>query len=328
MVVIDLFGTLNAWRQRHMAVFRATGAALAGLIALWFVSWLLVGDGLLLVRWGAFAAPLLATLSLVAAGMFALGRRPWWGASATGLALLILLPVIPRFNPARWFRTSEADDLRVMTFNSSTLNTDYAAVAGLIVREHPDIVFLQQTRDLPALLRKIRTLPGSFQYQRFPTHAADAVILSRFALSNGQEFPAQVGAVIAIDACHVRLWSLHAPHGQLDIDTQQYFFEQAALSVADEKLPVIAGGDLNSTEFNSDQAPLRAQLIDAFATAGAGLGFTFPSHVRRFGTFGRLFRIDYIFFRGLVATAAWTVGDNAKSDHFPVEATFRKVICK
>ncbi len=316
----------RTWLACNARVFATAGTALVAPIVLWFVGWLLVGDDLLLIRWGAFVAPWLALLALLSSILFAFGKRGLRAGLAVVLALLILVPTLPRFSPARWFAASEARDLRAMTFNTSELNTDFTAIAKVIVRERPDIVFLQQIRDLSALKAEIRRQPGHLDYQSFPPQTADTVILSRFPLIEGRIFADQrATALTTIRNCQIRLWDLHAPHGQYSVAEQALFFEETAVATKDEKLPVIVGGDLNSTEFNSDQTPLRAEFRDAFADVGSGLGFTFPSHVRRFGTFGRLFRIDHIFYRGLTPTSARTANDNANSDHFAVEATFRRI---
>ncbi len=315
-----ILGTLL---NQYSRTFRIIGTAIFGPILLWFVGWLAVGDGLLLIRWGAFVAPWLAMLLLLAAALFALGRRPWLAASALVVGLLILIPVLPRLNPIRWLSSSPPSDLRVLTFNTSTMNSDFNAIAKLIVRERADIVLLQQISDLTALKAQIDRVPGHFNYFSFPKYTAETVILSRYPLSQSQTYGNRTTSVAMIGMCKIRLWDLHAPHGQYTIEDQNTFFVIAAAAMYDEKLPLVVTGDLNSTEFNSAQAPLRGELQDAYAEAGIGFGFTFPSRVRRFGAFGPLFRIDHSFFRGLEPTSAWVVNDNAGSDHFGVMATFR-----
>ncbi len=313
---------LANWGSKHQRLYRFAGAALALPIAVWFIGWLLVGDEIILVRWGAYIAPWLAVGALAAACLLIAGRRVWWAAGALAVAILILAPVLDRFNPARWIGAPKREDLRVMTFNASTSNGDLDSVARLITRERPDIAFLQQVQNLPVLLRDIRRQPDHLQYFEFPEQTADTVILSRFPLSETQLLIGRTTAIAAIGACEIRLWSLHAPHGQFSVAPQGTFFANTAASLRDERMPVLAGGDLNSTEFNSVQAPLRGQVRDAFAETGAGLGLTFPSHVRRFGILGTLFRIDHIFFRKQKPTFSWVAGDSAGSDHYAVVATF------
>jgi vancomycin resistance protein VanJ len=267
-------------------------------------------------------------LALLAAGLFVLGRVLWRALLALAVALLILIPALPRFNPIRWLSSAPPGDLRVLTFNTSTMNSDFDAIAKLIVRERADIVLLQQISDLTALKAQISRTPGHFGYFSFPEHTADMAILSRFPLLQSQTFGERVTSVATIGKCQIRLWDLHAPHGQFAIENQEQFFIAAAAALDDEKLALIVTGDLNSTEFNSAQAPLRAELRDAYAEAGSGFGSTFPSRVRRFGMLGPLFRIDHVFFRGLEPASAWVVSDNAGSDHLPVLVTFKfRPIC-
>ncbi|HXC56172.1 MAG TPA: endonuclease/exonuclease/phosphatase family protein [Rhizomicrobium sp.] len=292
-------------------------------LAVWLLGWMIWGDHYLPIRWGAFIGPWLGLLAVLC-GIAAASIRNWWlAALASVLAFLILLPVLPRLSPARWFAADGASDVRVLTFNVSESNTDYAAMARVIVAARADIVFLQQINDLPALRRQIGDLPGHRNYAAFPATTMDTAILSRFALLAQHDYPARTTAVAAIGTCRVRLWDLHAPHGQYGEADQAAFFRDAAAAIHDEPLTVIAGGDLNSTEYNAVQAPLRNELEDAFSRSGSGFGLTFPAPVRRFGIFGRLFAIDHIFFRGDVTPVfAQVLGDSAKSDHFPVLATF------
>jgi vancomycin resistance protein VanJ len=313
---------LTAFRRTHHIPFAVAGIALLVPIFFWFLGWLSSGDDWLPVRWGAFVAPWLALLTLLSAYCFWLSGRHWLIAPAVTLAFLILLPVLPQLSPVRWITPAETGNLRVMSFNVSTANDDFGDIAKLIVRERPDIVLLQQLISLPALDAKLNRLPGHIKYFQVPDHAADTIILSRFRLSQTKELFQRTTAVASIYGCAVRLWNYHAPHGQYAPAEQFRYFLEAGRALKDEKLPVIAGGDLNSTEFNSVQAPLRSELNDAFTESGAGFGFTFPSRIRRFGWLGPLFRIDHILDRSLKPAAAWTVDDNAHSDHFPVMATY------
>jgi vancomycin resistance protein VanJ len=275
------------------------------------------------VRWGAFAAPWLAFSLLPAAGAFILSRR-WWTATASlVLAFLILSPALPRLSPTRWSRPPETNGLRVMTFNTSLVNDDIGAISEAIAHERPDIVFLQQIGNLTLLRARLEQLLPNAHFASFPARTNDLAILSRLPLSQAREFNSRSTAIAAAGTCRFRLWNFHAPHGQTDFAAQNAFFSGAAAAIKDDPLPIIAAGDLNSTEFNSVQAPLRAVLTDVYSAVGAGFGFTFPSRVRNLGMFGRLFRIDHILVRGLVSESAWIGGTAANSDHFPVMATFQ-----
>jgi vancomycin resistance protein VanJ len=309
------------WCRTYAAPLTYVAAVVTGAATLWLVGWALVGDGMLIVRWGAYAAPWLALSVLAAAGLFGLVRRPWAAVVALAVGLLILSPVLTRFNPLRWSPDKSSGGLKVMTFNTSDLNLDIEAIAGLIGRERPDIVFLQQIADLKRLQQRLAA--QGYRYTAFPEHTDDTVILSRFPLSQSKSFGTRTTSVAAVGGCKVRLWSLHAPHGQFTIDEQTRYFDLAADALRDETLPLIVAGDFNSTEFNTVQAPLRVRLRDAYAETGSGFGFTFPSDVRRMGTLGKLFRIDHILFRDLAAQAAWVADDNAGSDHFAVVAILR-----
>jgi endonuclease/exonuclease/phosphatase (EEP) superfamily protein YafD len=304
-------------------IWRSAGHVLFFAIVLWWLGWLALGDNSLPIRWGAYVAPFLGLASFSAGIFYVLGKRPQYAIPATIIGILILAPVLPQFWPGRWFASTDTSDFKILTFNTSDDNTDLGPIAAFIVRERPDIIFLQQIIDMPRLEAEIVRRSKSHAYTVFPNHFADVVILSRFPLAQAQDLKVRTTAVVTIKGCHVRLWGLHAPHGHIDADDQARYFVDVARSVENEKLPVVVAGDLNSTEYNSTQAPLRAELRDAFAEVGIGLGLTFPSHVRRFGTFGRLFRIDHVFYRGLSPVNAWVVNEDMNSDHFPQFATFR-----
>jgi endonuclease/exonuclease/phosphatase (EEP) superfamily protein YafD len=81
-------------------------------------------------------------------------------------------------------------------------------------------------------------------------------------------------------------------------------------------------GDLNLTPTSQAYHVLRSHFQDAFAEAGWGLGHTYPTVLRPFGStlFLPLVRIDYVLHSSdLVARRAW-VGPNGGSDHLPLIA--------
>jgi endonuclease/exonuclease/phosphatase (EEP) superfamily protein YafD len=104
----------------------------------------------------------------------------------------------------------------------------------------------------------------------------------------------------------------------------------ALASIALERGPGILLGDFNMTRRHPVYARfIAAGLIDAFAVAGTGRGWTLPrrlGHAKRFKhhlhglPLVPVARVDYVWFtRHLQAEAAW-VGGDAGSDHLPVLA--------
>lgn len=94
---------------------------------------------------------------------------------------------------------------------------------------------------------------------------------------------------------------------------QEQEVERLREVLANETLPYLICGDLNSTSSNWAYARLADGLTDAFAAAGSGMGTTY--HPQR-----RLVRIDFV-----LASAAWEVTDAQvlpvhASDHMPVLA--------
>ncbi|MBK1788779.1 endonuclease/exonuclease/phosphatase family protein [Prauserella cavernicola] len=72
-------------------------------------------------------------------------------------------------------------------------------------------------------------------------------------------------------------------------------------------------GDLNAEPGAPELAPLFASARDAWASAGAGAGHTFPAHAPDS-------RIDYVTFAGPLAARAVSVPATEASDHRPVLA--------
>ena len=83
-------------------------------------------------------------------------------------------------------------------------------------------------------------------------------------------------------------------------------------------------GDLNVTDQNEGYSLLvREGLIDAFRTAGLGLGLTYPKRTWSGSLSIPLIRIDYIMVtEDLCPVKVW-VGEDGGSDHLPVLALLK-----
>ncbi len=82
-------------------------------------------------------------------------------------------------------------------------------------------------------------------------------------------------------------------------------------------LPLVLGGDFNSTPDNPILAPVKtAGLRDAWTECGAGDGFTYPADKPAK-------RIDYLFLSGDVHCSAAAVIDTQISDHRPLLVTLK-----
>lgn len=315
---------------RGFGVAGGMSLSVSALIAIWCVAWVIFGDWMLLTRWGAYAFPWLGLAALLACIPAIVKRRYGIALIQVVLALSMLLPIGGRAWPGRLWNAAVPSDIRVVTFNitdfnSETLGRTYDRAAHRIATLHPDIVFLQQIANPQDLLARFAREPGLRKLHAYPRKSSEDMILSRYPLESAAiPFARSVTAVADIGGCRLALWNLHGPHGERAMNEQAKFFRDFRARFAPVGAGAIVAGDMNSTEFNSVQAPLRDVLGDAFASTGFGAGFTYPTGVRRLGRLGPLVRIDYIFYTStLTPTQSFAFGGDIGSDHYAVFASFR-----
>jgi endonuclease/exonuclease/phosphatase (EEP) superfamily protein YafD len=315
---------------RGLGVAGAMALSVSALIAAWCAAWSIFGDWTLLTRWGAYAFPWLGVAALLACIPAVVKRRYRIALIQALPALLMLLPIAGRAWPGRLWNVAAPSDIRVVTFNitdfnSVTLARTYDRAAHRIAALHPDVVFLQQIGDPEDLLARFAREPGLRGLHAYPLKSSEDIILSRYPLEGvAVPFGRSVTAIANIGSCRLALWDLHGPHGEHDVNEQADFFRDFRARFAPVGAGAIVAGDMNSTEFNSVQAPLRDVLGDAFASTGFGAGFTYPTGVRRVGRLGPLVRIDHIFFTpALTPTQSFAFGGDIGSDHYALFAAFR-----
>jgi endonuclease/exonuclease/phosphatase (EEP) superfamily protein YafD len=72
--------------------------------------------------------------------------------------------------------------------------------------------------------------------------------------------------------------------------------QELAKVLADEKLPMIVGGDFNTPDHGYIYHLFAGEMSDAFAHAGRGWGLSFPGTTHNpIALFGPWLRIDYLF---------------------------------
>jgi endonuclease/exonuclease/phosphatase (EEP) superfamily protein YafD len=126
----------------------------------------------------------------------------------------------------------------------------------------------------------------------------------------------QRGLLHAIIAPHGREISLYDTH--LQNKSQPMRIAQIrALDpvVAADQLPLVLGGDFNSTPNSPVIGMARQVLSDTWTDVGVGAGLTHPSwHLQG--------RIDYLFHRGDIQPVQADVVNGGFSDHMAVRATY------
>jgi endonuclease/exonuclease/phosphatase family metal-dependent hydrolase len=298
-------------------------AVLAGL-ALWWQA----GDHIFLGRYTGYVMPWLATvLAPAAAAAWATRRRAL--ALVLGASLLSIAAVhAPHFAP-RPPRAAAGVPLRVMSYNTWSKNEDAPRIAGVVRSVAPDVLLLQET--LPhvfaALIDELGDLYGSATVHRAYDPELLQAVVSRYPVEAGDRMKHKGQAQLA---------TVHAPSGPIAVFNahplrnggwRHRYGQIAALleeEVLTQTLPVLVAGDFNSPEHSQLYALAARHLTNAHDSAGAGLGFTYPTPaVQLFGILPAfsVVRIDHIFFsRDVAAVRAGTLADHGGSDHRPVFA--------
>ncbi|MBK8881454.1 MAG: endonuclease/exonuclease/phosphatase family protein [Bacteroidales bacterium] len=101
-------------------------------------------------------------------------------------------------------------------------------------------------------------------------------------------------------------------------------FEKRALqaqlvksSINKSPFPVIVAGDFNDTPVSYTYRKIRKGLNDSFVTSGYGAGFTYKGNYPPN-------RIDYILYDNKLKNSFFEIKKIRYSDHYPIEAYFRK----
>jgi endonuclease/exonuclease/phosphatase (EEP) superfamily protein YafD len=267
------------------------------------------------------------------------------------LAAFLLIFCYMRF---RWssipaFRSSE---VRAVTFNYGESNR--AQFLGFLTAEKPDLLVMQDARGRAADLVKLFPDMYGVDLDQF-------AFLSKFPIQEAaivESVKVQGQSVMAryevmIQGRRVAVYSVHLPtprqqlarflggrrilgdfvgHGYqraLYGNYRDWLRERMQLAhtvarvLADEKLPMIVGGDFNTPDHGYIYHLFAGEMTDAFAHAGRGWGLTFPGSTHNpISFFGPWLRIDYFF-----AGHGWNVLEcrpepGGKSQHKAVFARF------
>ena len=230
--------------------------------------------------------------------------------------------------------------LTVMTFNVGNGLAEPVRVANLLRQVRADVVGLQELA-APQAEALAGELTDAYPYQvLIPTGFAGKGLLSRHPLVEHEqlclyEARPDLRAVIEIAGRPLCVLVGHPPPPRLNrhricFDSAAVAQIQALSALALEHAPSVLLGDFNMTPRNPIYVQLvEAGLVDSFAVAGSGRGWTLP---RRLGHASRVnhglaglplrpvARVDYIWHtRELRTEAAW-LGSDAGSDHLPVVA--------
>jgi endonuclease/exonuclease/phosphatase family metal-dependent hydrolase len=110
-------------------------------------------------------------------------------------------------------------------------------------------------------------------------------------------------------------WQAYVTHLQHDDPAERLAQTRAIATQVSGNGPAVLAGDLNVQPDTPELAPLTEVLVDAWAEAGAGYGYTAPGPIP-------YRRIDYVFHspgpRARLTTVVRTLAARIASDHLPV----------
>jgi endonuclease/exonuclease/phosphatase (EEP) superfamily protein YafD len=225
-----------------------------------------------------------------------------------------------------------------MTWNVEGLEGNPEGVLAAIRLEAPDVLLLQEV----SLARGPDPVP--WLRQRLPgwhsVHGADVAVFSphplgparRLALeptSLGRvalQVPARVsGKTVQIVTVHFNTGLPHRGHERAWNHPRRNMQEAAAVRaaqtdhlvriVSEARRPLVVGGDFNSPPDSYGCRRLQESLQSAFACAGSGFGWSFPSSQP-------LLRIDHLFASRDLQVLSCRVLPTSASDHRPLVADF------
>jgi endonuclease/exonuclease/phosphatase family metal-dependent hydrolase len=216
--------------------------------------------------------------------------------------------------------------VRAIVWNVHGFRSGLGAVAGVIAKERPELVLLQEARSR----RRVRRLAKRLRMEWVSSHrmfnrVRNAVLYSRewrLVSVKVQDFP-KLGRTIRRGFIAAELRRLGAPltavASHLGLAPRERVHHARLLTdyLAGVKGPLVVGVDVNEGPEGTASRWISERLFDAFATAGNSDGLTFPAKTPSA-------RIDYLFARDVAqVTASWvssTTNVRTASDHLPVVA--------
>lgn len=235
--------------------------------------------------------------------------------------------------------------LTVMTYNVGAGLADPGRLVEVLRESRADIIGLQELA--PEQGEAIASdLAEVYRHQVLhPTGIPGKGIISRFALQETSLLDLHPGrpdlqATVGAPDGDLTVIVAHPPpprFGRNRIVQTALTNEQISSIIAAtlQGNPAVLLTDFNRTGWQAAYRQLRASgLIDAFGTAGRGLGFTLPTRLSHLAYRGHplgevplppLLRVDYVWHTAHFRAVDSWIGANAGSDHLPVLAELVRV---
>lgn len=257
------------------------------------------------------------TVILVATGlMLALGR---WHRTALVVGLVAALnaaAVLPLFiGPAARPQTA---DVRVMSFNLLSDNTNYDAVIDFIADQSPDVVVLHEASRPWEEALAAADLGYEITRGRTEDLIFGSLVLTRPG-SQVQSFGFQVSDPRAIEVVlpsGVAVLGIHplAPFPDDQTERRRFQFEFAGLWAASREGPKVIVGDFNASPWSDPFRRLRTDTGLRNSQAGYGLELSYPADANPLLQVS----IDHLLHSPDLVVADRRLGPPLGSDHLPL----------
>jgi vancomycin resistance protein VanJ len=213
-----------------------------------------------------------------------------------------------------------------MSYNVWARNPHPADAVALIRQEQPDILLLQEVTWSTAhnLKNELADLYPDSELHFIYEPGMEQAIISRYPLtSTGASYHKGRTQKALADTPNgsVAVWNVH-PRSPTKWSEQYRQISALAKDIAAVDVPLIVGGDFNTTDQAEAYRYVNQHLHNAHWEAGWGFGFSFPAHIPRFKRIPivtPMVRIDHIFYSDhFFAHSADTLSTAGGSDHLPV----------
>jgi endonuclease/exonuclease/phosphatase (EEP) superfamily protein YafD len=230
--------------------------------------------------------------------------------------------------------------LTVMTFNVGNGLAEPARLTSLLRQTAADVVGLQELAIAQAEALAIE-LADTYPYRvLLPTGFSGKGLLSRYPLVHHEQLflyqqRPDLRAVIEVAGRPLSILVGHPPPPRLSrrrisFNSEAVAQVRALSALTLEHSPSVLLGDFNMTPRNPIYAQfVEAGLVDAFAVAGSGRGWTLPKRLGLATRFNHglvglplapVARVDYIWHTPELSPEAAWLGSDGGSDHLPVLA--------
>ncbi|MFC5721015.1 endonuclease/exonuclease/phosphatase family protein [Streptomyces gamaensis] len=274
------------------------------------------------------------------AGSFLESFRPWLGLLVLPLAVLAFLrrsapaSLAAALCVAVWLAAFGGQlvpgkgggngDLRVVTHNVDADTKDVAGISRKLIASRADVLALEKIAENSAAEYR-KALASAY-----PHHAVIGTvgIWSKYPLTETRPVnmvPYWVRAIrsvvhtprgdLAVYAVHMPSVRVHADTG-FDVDQRNAAVRRLGDALdADPARRIVVMGDFNGSTDDRALRPVTSRMTSAYASAGTGFGFTWPSAFP-------MVRIDQILVRGVTAVNAEVLPATA-SKHLPLAAELK-----